>query len=71
VFRKTEDILANIPDPNGKKTKDKLMYNIYSWKKGYKTIKSSYDVISGNADVYLDKKTKLLGSLIMHQSLVL
>jgi hypothetical protein len=48
-----------------------LMYNIYSWKKGYKTIKSSYDVISGNADVYLDKKTKLLGSLIMHQSLVL
>jgi hypothetical protein len=30
VFRKTEDILANIPDPNGKKTKDKLMYNIYS-----------------------------------------
>jgi len=25
-FRKSEDILTNIPDSNGKKTKDKCMY---------------------------------------------
>jgi len=33
MFRKIEDILTNIPGPNGKKTKDKFIYEYIIEKK--------------------------------------
>jgi len=59
MFRKIEDILINTPGPNGKKIKDKFMY-IIEKNKGYKTIKSFYEVMSGKTNVYLIITSKLL-----------
>jgi len=59
MFRKIEDILTNIPGPDGKIIKDKFMYVIEK-NEGYKSIKSYYEVISGKKDVNLDITPTLL-----------
>lgn len=61
MFRKIEDILTNIPGPDGKKIKDKFMYVIEK-NEGCKTIKSYYEVMSGKKDVNLDITPTLLDS---------
>ena len=46
IFRKIDDILTNIPGPNGEKIKEKCMYVIEK-NQEYKTLNYYYEVMSG------------------------
>ncbi|VVC34465.1 Hypothetical protein CINCED_3A005978 [Cinara cedri] len=59
IFRKIEDILANIPGPNGKKVKEKFMYLIEK-NEEYKALKSYYEVMPDKTNVNLDITPTLL-----------